>query len=378
MVADTSSATPKFPRHSAFHRTLKKRVDAWFEETGRSRDGGARLIVKAVVILAWLATSYVLLVGFAATWWQALLAVTSLGLAASAVGFNIMHDGGHQSFSRHRWLNRLTASALDMIGGSSFIWNQQHNKIHHHYTNIDGTDDDIVLDPWVRLAPSQPMRPWQRWQWLYAWPLYSWLPPKWLFWDDYMSLLRGKLGDKPIPRPKGRELALLIGGKLWLYGLLFAIPLLLGHSFAAIAGLFVVYSIVHGVTLSVVFQLAHCVEEARIVEKAEAGERMPLGWTEHQLATTVDFCPKNRLINWYVGGLNFQIEHHLFPRISHVHYPALAPLVQATCEEHGIAYNVNPTLFAALRSHARFLYRMGRETAYRPLPQPELELSMAG
>ncbi len=351
----------KFPRHSALHRELHRRVDAWFHESGRSRTGGLRMVIKTFLILAWLAASYILLVGFANTWWQATLAVISVGLATSGVGFSIMHDGGHRSYSSRTWLNRLTFYCLDLIGGSSFYWNQKHNRIHHHYTNIDGVDEDIEAQPWLRLAPSQTLRPWHRWQHWFAWALYSFLPVKWVLYDDFSNLVRGKVGNNPVPRPKARELVFLLLGKVWFLSLVFVVPLVLGHSILAILGLYVLFNIVNGVSMAVVFQMAHCVEEAEMVQIPADG-RLPLGWLEHQLATTVDFAPGNPVVGWFVGGLNYQIEHHLFPRVSHVHYPELAEIVQTACAEYDVAYRCNPSVWQALGSHCRFLKRMGAQT----------------
>lgn len=367
----------KFPRHSEFHRELNRRVDAWFHDTGRSRSGGARLIFKSLCILAWIVGSYIYMVGFASTWWQATLALVSLGLAASAVGFNIMHDGGHRSYSRRTWVNKLTAYCLDLIGGSSYYWNHKHNRIHHHYTNVDGIDEDIEAQPWLRLAPSQALRPWHRWQHWFAWALYSFLPVKWVLYDDFSNLVRGKVGNNPVPRPKPRELLALLFGKVWFLCLAFVVPLWLGHSILAILALYTLFNIVNGVSMAVVFQLAHCVEEAELVQIPRGDQRLPQGWLEHQLATTVNFAPGNPIVGWYVGGLNYQVEHHLFPRVSHVHYPALAKIVAAACEEHGVRYRSNPGVWQALVSHCRYLKRMGKET-WAPSAETPLNETVAG
>ena len=76
------------------------------------------------------------------------------------------------------------------------------------------------------------------------------------------------------------------------------------------------------------------------------------------METTVDFAPRSRLLAWYLGGLNFQVEHHLFSRVCHIHYPALAPIVKQTAREHGLPYHHNGTFLQAVGSHARTLYRL--------------------
>src|SRR5262249_24418380 len=128
----------KFTGDASFHASLRSRVERYFARTGHKANDSPQGYVKVVTVFAWLAASYVLLVFFATAWWQAAPLAMSLGLALAAVGFCIQHDGGHRALSRRRWMNRLAACSLDLIGGSSHIWDHKHNTIHHTYANIDG------------------------------------------------------------------------------------------------------------------------------------------------------------------------------------------------------------------------------------------------
>jgi len=334
-------------------------VDAYFASTGRSPRGGARLWVKSAVVVAWAAASWIAVVFAASNWWQVGLAGASLGLAIAGIGFNVQHDGGHGAFSRRPWANRATAWMLDLIGGSSYIWHHKHNILHHHATNVDGVDDDIQAEPFLRLSPRQRRRWYHRFQHLYVWPLYAFLPPKWQTWDDLSQWLRARVGDHRIPRPKGIELTWLLAGKVLFFGWVLVVPMWI-HPVVNVLATYAWVSLVVGVTLGTVFQLAHCVTEAEFPGRPEDGERLDRSWTEHQLATTVDFCPRNPLLTWYLGGLNFQVEHHLFPRISHVHYPAIAPIVREVCAQFGVRHVSHARLTDALASHVRFLKRLGR------------------
>lgn len=342
---------------------MNRRVDAYFTSQHRGTDGGARIRVKSALIISWLVLSYVALVFFAETWWQAVPAAISLSLAVAGVGFNIQHDGGHDAYAKSRRLNRIMAWTLDMVGGSSYVWRQKHSVIHHHYTNIEGVDEDIDCAPFMRLAPQQPRRWVHRFQHVYAWPLFGFLLPKWAFYDDFVSVFTGKVGSQTIPRPKGMDLLLFALGKMLFVGWVFAVPLLLGHSVGLVLGMYGFCALVTGICISIVFQAAHCVEEAEFPSAPTGGERMPRGWAEHQLATTVDFAPKNPVLTWYLGGLTHQIEHHLFPRISHVHYPALAQIVRDTCAEFGVPHYTHAHFRTAIASHMRHLYRLGQPTS---------------
>jgi linoleoyl-CoA desaturase len=354
-----------FPPHSPLYVALRERVDAALRARGVRPDGGARLVRKTVVVLAWLAAAYGLLVFWAPAWWAAVPLTVALGLAVAAVGFNVQHDGGHDAFGATRRRNRLAAHALDLVGGSSYVWRYKHAFYHHHFTNMEGLDDDVEAGPFLRLAPDQARRPWHRLQHWYMWGLFAFLPAKWAFVDDFRAVLRGRVGDQRMPRPGTRDLLLLMAGKALYVGWLFALPLAVGHSPAHVLGLYALGAVVVGTCLSVIFQLAHCVEEADFPGRPGASPegapvRAELPWAEHQLATTVDFAPRSRVLGWYLGGLNMQVEHHLFPRVSHVHYPVLLPVVRETCAEFGVLHRSHPTFFAALRSHVRHVRGLGR------------------
>ena len=353
------SRPAKYPPHSDLRTALIDKVESYFAVSGRSRFGGPRMWMKTSILLAWAALSYLALMFLVDSWWQAALGAASLGLAVAGIGFNIQHDGGHRSYSSSRLWNRLTAWALDLIGGSSYFWNFKHNLLHHQYTNVQGVDDDLQTEPFLRLAPEQRRRWYHRFQHLYIWPLYGFLPPKWQWFDDFACLITGRINGQSIPRPKRWALVGLLAGKVLFVGWALVLPFALhpaGHVLLVYAGV----CLVTGVTLGTVFQLAHCVEEAEYETCPGPAARYPRPWAEHQLATTVDFSPRSRLLSWYLGGLNFQVEHHLFPKISHVHYPALFPLIREVCAEHGVRHRAHERLLPALASHVRHLRRLGR------------------
>jgi linoleoyl-CoA desaturase len=349
----------KFPSHSPLHAALKARVDAYFRGSGRRTDGGVRLTMKTVFVFAWLATSYAALVFWAPNWWVAGILAALVGLAVAGVGFNVQHDGGHDAYGSSGWTNKLSAYALDIVGGSSYVWRFKHVAIHHQFTNVADVDDDIDGAPFLRLSPEQPRRWYHRLQHWYAWLLFGFISPKWAFYDDFHSVATGRIGTQRFPRPKGADLVLLFAGKIVFVGWVFALPLAVGHSIGGVLLTYAFASFVAGVTLSVVFQLAHCVDKADFPGTPPGG-RLARPWAEHQLATTVDFAPKNRLLCWYLGGLNFQVEHHLFPRVSHVHYPAIAPIVRETCTEYGVPHLCHHSFFSAIGSHMRHLRDLGR------------------
>jgi linoleoyl-CoA desaturase len=353
-----SVRTLTFRRSNEFQAELRRRIDEFFQSTGRRRRDCPQLYVKAAVILTVFGLSYGLLVFAALSWWQALGLAAAVGLSTAAIGFNLMHDGGHGAASRHRSVNKALALTLDLIGGSSYLWHWKHGVIHHTYVNITGHDTDIEVSGIGRLTPHQPLRSFQRWQHWYMWPLYGVMAIKWHFYDDFHDIVTGRIGTHRIPRPKGWELLFLIVGKAAFFTLAFGVPLLL-HPLWAVAVYYVATAFVLGMALSIVFQLAHGVEEAAFpMPSADTGQ-MEHAWAVHQVETGVDFSRRSRVVTWLLGGLNFQIEHHLFPRICHVNYPAMSKLVEDTCREFQVRYQVHKSLWAGIGSHYRWLRRMG-------------------
>lgn len=372
MTHPTTSANSnrlKFNGSDRFIRELKRRVDAYFEKTGRPRRDCAQMYFKTATILAWFFGAYFLLLFVVTTPWLIVPLAMILGVAMAAVGFNVQHDGGHRAYSSRTWVNKIMAMNLDLIGGSSYLWAWKHNTLHHTYPNIDGHDDDIDVGFLARLSPHQRRFWFHRAQGIYLWILYGFLSIKWHFWDDFRQIATGRIGNHKIRRPRGWDLVVFIGGKVIFFSMVFVIPMLM-HPWWAVISVYAIAAFVSGVVLSIVFQLSHCVEEANfpLATTSEDGvNRMDAEWAIHQVQTTVNFARNNRVLSWFVGGLNFQIEHHLLSRICHIHYPALSQVVEEVCREFDIRYTSQPTFWAALRSHARWINRMGRPD---PAPGP--------
>ncbi|MBL8920098.1 MAG: acyl-CoA desaturase [Myxococcaceae bacterium] len=356
--------TSRFLPHGPFFRDLQLGADGYFAAARLPRSATGSLWLKTAFILGWFVASWAVLVFVAATWWQAGLAAISLGLAMAGIGFNVQHDGGHRATSARQGWNRAMALTLDVLGGSSYLWHWKHNVQHHSTPNVAGLDVDIDIEPLVRLSPEQRWRPWHRYQHLYTWLLYALLAVKWHFVDDFKDVVSGRIGTRPFPRPRGFDLAAFVFGKLFFFTWAFVVPALF-HPLAHVLLGYLVASVVLSLSLALTFQCAHCVPGASF-PKADAQRE----WAEHQAITAVDFAPAHPLWTWYLGGLNYQLEHHLFPRVCHVHYPKLAPIVRAVCEQHGVPYRVLPGVGAALWSHARFLFQLGRQPVAAPVVAP--------
>jgi linoleoyl-CoA desaturase len=352
---------PKFSHGTqSFHTELKKRISNYFEEVGKSQTGNYNLFIKAVILMLSFVSVYIHLVFFTPGVVWAILECVLLGGIVAAIGFNVMHDGAHGSFSKYKWVNHFAAFSLNILGGNSFMWNQKHNIIHHAFTNVDGIDDDIDIQPWMRMSETQKKYKMHKYQHLYFWFLYSLLYIFWIFVLDYQKYFKSKVGTLPLKRMTVADHFVFWGFKVF-HALLFVVlPIyMIGFSDWVIG--FVIFTCVAGFVLSLVFQLAHTVEHTAFPTADIETGKLEDEWAVHQIKTTANFATNNPVVSWLVGGLNFQIEHHLFPKISHVHYPAISKIIRQACQEYGLVYIEYPRVRYAVASHVAFLRQMGRK-----------------
>lgn len=352
-------ATPKFLQGKGdFHIELKKRVNQYFTEHKRPMTGNNALLIKAILFCLGYVLLYIHLVFFTPVLWLAIPECVLFGGLTAAIGFNVMHDGAHGSFSRFKAVNKMAGFSLNFLGASAIMWNMKHNIIHHTYTNIDGVDDDIEAGPWLRFTSQQKRLKVHKFQHYYFWFLYTMLHIIWIFLTDYKKYFSRKIGTVELRKMIVREHISFWAAKV-IYAFMFVgLPIYLLGFLTWFVG-FLIITMVTGFVISIVFQLAHTVEHTEFPLPSEVTGKIENEWAIHQVATTANFATGNKLISWLVGGLNFQIEHHLFPKISHVHYPAISKIIRRTCQEYGLTYIEYPKMRHAILSHVAYLRKLG-------------------
>jgi linoleoyl-CoA desaturase len=290
-----------------------------------------------------------------------------MGFGMAGVGMATMHDANHGSFSKRKWMNRLFGNSLYLLGGFPPNWRYQHNTLHHGYTNIEGHDEDIAPPEILRLSPHRPLKKIHRYQFLYAWFLYSLMTISWIIVKDFRRLKKYremgvKLSGK---RTYNRLLVELIISKIVYYIIFLGVPILTVPVawYWTVAG-FLLMHFTGGLILAAVFQTAHVVPTSEYPMPDENGE-INNNWAAHQLYTTCNFAPRSRVFTWLVGGLNYQVEHHLFPNISHIHYRHIAGIVQKKAKEFGMPYHVNRSFLGAVGQHVRMLKLLGSPPVIR-------------
>ncbi|MBB6612516.1 acyl-CoA desaturase [Pontibacter sp. Tf4] len=345
-----------------FFATLRKRVDAYFTENNIPTTANTTMKVKSVVLLLTYFLPFVALLAFQPAFPGSLLLWFVMGLGVAGIGMSIMHDANHGAFSKSKRVNDLMGYTLNFVGGSAFNWKLQHNILHHTYTNVVEMDEDIQDRLVLRFNPHSKVKFFHKLQWVYAFVFYGLLTLYWVVAKDFVQYaLFKKTGVNNNSTAENRAwFAKLVAMKLLYFFIVLGVPVLFfGIPFLQVLLGFLLMHFVAGIILTVVFQLAHTVEGTSHPRPDEHGI-IENDWAIHQLNTTVNFSRHNKILSWYVGGLNFQIEHHLFPRICHVHYPAIAGIVKETAAEFDIPYMENETFGQAVRSHIATLHRFGR------------------
>ncbi len=359
----TAAAPVRFSNQSqnTFTKTLRKRVDAYFKDNQIDRYATIGMKVKTIVLLSFYLLPFLALLFFTPSLGISLLIWLIMGIAVAGIGMAVMHDANHGAYSRNPRVNLLVGHTLNLLGGAVCNWKTQHNVLHHTYTNIAGKDNDIDGAGTLRFHPHGEAKKHHKHQWLYAFGLYSILTLFWAVGKDFIQFYRYKEQRKPhaTPSSERRLFAKIVVMKFLYFAVLIGIPVFVaGIAFWQVLVGFLIMHAVGGVILALIFQLAHVVEDTDF-PLPDASGSMEDSFLVHQLRTTANFSTHSAVLTWYCGGLNHQVEHHLFPNICHVHYPAIAPIVKATAEEFGVPYHHTDRFTDALASHIRMLKKFG-------------------
>lgn len=345
---------------SMFFPILKKRVEEYFETNNVSKHANGAMVWKTTFFLGGFCLLYGLIISNQFSPLAMLGMAIVLGMFAAFIGFNICHDAIHGSYSSNPKVNKALSYLFNLVGANYFVWQTTHNVIHHTYTNIKGMDEDIEVAPGLlRMHKEDKVNKIQRWQHFYAFPLYGFASLSWVFRKDYVKIFAPYL--KEYSRPTKKIVIELFLFKALYYFVFITLPLMVLDItwWQFIIGFFMMH-FAEGLVLGLVFQLAHVVEETTFPEPDDKNQ-IESAWAVHQMETTANFSMNSKLATFLCGGLNMQVEHHLFPRICHIHYPALSKIVRETAIEYNVAYNENPTFLKALQSHYNILKKYALE-----------------
>ena len=344
-----------------FTKELKSRVDDYFKKNKIDRFGNFNMFFKSFFMLSLYFTPFTFIITGVVSNTYAVLGLWALmGVGMAGIGLSIMHDGNHGAFSRNKFINRLMGMTINFVGGSAKLWKLQHNVLHHTYTNVAGMDEDIDGPGFIRFSPHHKHKTIHKYQHRFFIFAYGLMTFGWVMWKDYLGVIRytkkGLIKEKDF----AKELFFVIFWKIfyWSYVLVIPIVFLDLPVGLTILGWFIMHYLC-SIILSLIFQLAHVMPEMDFPQE-NTNNVIENNWTIHQLETTANFSQKSRLFSWYVGGLNYQIEHHLFSGICHVHYRKISKIVKETAKEYNIPYHNNGSFFKAIGRHYQIIKRLGQ------------------
>jgi linoleoyl-CoA desaturase len=358
------------PRRGDFFTTLTQRVNEHFKSTGTTRQANAEMKIKTAFMFALYLTPFILMLTHVVTNpWGMLALCFVMGVGVAGIGLSVMHDANHGSYSNKSWLNNALGYSLNIVGGNAFNWKVQHNVLHHTYTNIHDVDEDISPRGVLRMTPHGEWKVIHQFQHMYAWFFYGLMTLVWVFVKDFVRLVRYQR-DGMVKKQRAdirTEWIVLIATKVLYFVYILGIPMMvLSITWGQWLIGFLVMHYVAGFILAIIFQPAHVIDGTEYPLPDDGGN-MENSWAIHQLLTTTNFANKSRIFSWYVGGLNFQVEHHLFPNVCHVHYRKISKIVEDTATEFGIPYKSEPTFWDALVGHTKMLKELGRRPATVPV-----------
>ncbi|WP_246223665.1 fatty acid desaturase family protein [Fulvivirga kasyanovii] len=340
---------------------MKNRVNDYFKTNNLSKYGNGSMVTKTIFMLSLFFVPLIIVnIGFITSLWALFFMYILSGLGMAGIGMGVMHDAIHGSYSKNRKVNKYMVYTLNLIGANATIWKIQHNVLHHTYTNIDEADDDISAPFFLRFSPHAKKYWLHKFQFIYIWFFYGLSTISWVTSKDFIKMRQYRKMGFIKQEEFRKEMLQVIGWKLLYYSYTLVLPIImLSISPWLVVLAFITMHFVTGIAISLVFQTAHVMPTSEFPVPDENG-LIANDWAIHQLATTSNFSPRSRVFSWFIGGLNYQVEHHLLPNICHVHYRKLSRIVAETAKEYGIPYHIKKTFVAAVWDHIKMLYQLGR------------------
>jgi linoleoyl-CoA desaturase len=356
--------TLKFSKqNNEFSTELRKAVKDYFIENKIQSFGNNEIYIKTLIMTLIYFVPFLLLFLLKITSVPVTLIFwTLMGVGMSGIGMVAMHDANHSSFSKRKWVNKLFANSLFLLGGFPPNWRFQHNTLHHGFTNIDGMDEDIAPVGVLRFSPHQPLKWIHKYQYIYAWFFYGIMTLSWVTAKDFNRFrnYRNMKASLDSTNNYNQLFTKLLISKILYYGVFLVIPILfLSISWYWVLAGFLIMHLTGGLILSTIFQTAHVVPSSKYPFPSTNGD-LEYNWAEHQLYTTSDFATNSLIFSWLIGGLNFQIEHHLFPNISHIHYRKINSIVKQLAEKNNLPYYCNRSFISAIYQHIKMLKLLGQ------------------
>lgn len=348
---------------SDFYPVVKGRVEKLLKDSKLNEGESSVLFFKTfLVFLGWAVFYYLAMI----QGW--ILAAVVLGVFHAQIGINIAHDGAHGTYSKNKIIQTIASYGMDIMGGCSVVWQHQHNIGHHpncnkhgdakHASKHDGYDPDATSGaPFIRITPNQPWRPAHRFQHFYIWGLTTMMGFKWFVNDIRAFFFRRKYLSFEFYETSTTDFWVQLITKAVFIVHAVIIPLSI-HPFARWFPMFLLYVFTIGYMFVLMFSVNHLTENT--IYPNETDFTGPRDWAMYQVRTTSNFATHSLFWTWFSGSLNFQIEHHLFPGITHTYLPYIQPIVKQACKEYNLPYKDFPSYWDAFYSYYHHIKTLGQ------------------
>lgn len=361
---------PKFQplNPTDFSKTLRSRVNSYFKDNNLNKTGNFGMFLKSGIMLTlFFGPLLVLCTGIVSSIPLVFALYITSGIGMAGIGMGVMHDAIHGSYSKNKRVNKIMSYTMNLIGANATTWKIQHNVLHHTFTNIEDSDDDINTPIFLRFSPHAEKHWIQRYQHFYVWFFYGISTLLWITAKDFVNAVRyNKMGHYKGARKFWQEITDISMWKVLYYSYALVLPMIfLPVAWWIVLLAFITMHVVTGTSVSVVFQTAHVMPDMDYPVPTNTGV-IDNDWAVHQMATTTNFSPNSRFLSWCIGGLNYQVEHHLFPNICHVHYKNVSKIVAEVAAEYGVPYHVKKTFMGAVVDHLGMLRSLGHMDAPAP------------
>jgi linoleoyl-CoA desaturase len=344
---------------SSFYKELNEKIDEYFSKKGIQKTGNNIMFFKIIMYFSFDLLFYTLMIKSSSVV-EFYVYYLLMGLSVLLTAFNISHDAAHGVAVKSKFWNRFLFSlSFNLQGNNAYVWGKNHNESHHLYTNVEGSDIDVLKNPLLRMTASQPLKWHHQFQYLYA-PLLSLLYSiNWFFIRETLMLFNYSSRTIKIKIPP-LEVFQLILFKLIYLGYMFVIPMVfLPFGFTHVLLVFILNHFMVSIIFTSVLGVSHLSDYVEHPVPDE-NNKLNMSWPKLQMVTSVDYNAESVFLNWTLGGFNAHSLHHLLPNISHVHYLNILPIFKETAKKHNINY-MNMPYIEAYKSYYRFLYKMGHQ-----------------
>jgi len=340
-----------------FYHVLNRRIRQMLADKKKTRYANGLMIFKTILYFTLVIVFYagIYFTGSLTLFYAFYLLA---GISVLLLAFNVSHDAAHDVITRNKKLNNLLfALSFNLQGNNAYTWKRFHIESHHLYTNVHGSDIDVLMNPVFRMTRHQPLKWYHRYQYLYGPFLYLLYSLNWTLIRETLMIFGVSSRTIHFKLP-ATEIVKLVFLKLFYLGYMIVAPaLILPFGWFPVLLAFMLNHFIVSIIFTAVLGVSHLSD---IVEHPDPdpSNKLTESWAMLQMKTSVDYNVDSKFLNWVLGGFNAHTLHHLFPNICHVHYLDMVKILRDTSEEFGITYN-ETSYWNALRSHFRFLKKMG-------------------